>query len=132
MPYLQFRAASLGVEQPLFCHCASGEEPYFLVSAESPDGISPVPAFSVDEDMLETYFLSFLERRFEPERNARKAWEPKGFDVCGCNEYGTIAVRVVLSDMCVPFLLCGRGKIRPFGAASLRRNEGGDLFTGRA
>ena len=55
LPYLRFREASLGVEQPLFCHGGSGEEPCFLVCAEGPDGRSPVPAFSMDEDVLEMY-----------------------------------------------------------------------------
>ena len=99
LPYLKFRAASLMVEQPLLCHGGSGEEPYFLVYAEGPSGLSQPPSFSMDEEVLEDYLLPFLERRFEPELNAREAWEPKGFDGYGCNHYGKGAVREMLSDV---------------------------------
>ena len=119
LPYLRFREASLGVEQPLFCHGGSGEEPCFLVCAEGPDGRSPVPAFSMDEDVLEMYLLPFLERRFESARNAREAWEPKGFDVYGCNDYSTSAVRAMLSDMRVAVFALREGKDTPLRSCLL-------------
>ena len=101
LPYLKFFSASLGMDQPLLCHGGSGEEPCFLLCAEAPtgSGMSSIPDISMNEDVLETYLLPFLERRFEPELNVCEAWEPEGFDFYGSNYYAKETVRDMLSDI---------------------------------
>ena len=100
LPYRHVLSASLGVDQPLLCHGWCGEDDGFLICGEDPEdaGVSRNAAFSMDENVLEAYFLPFWERRFEPERNAREGWEAKGFDFYGRNDYGRSAVQAMLSD----------------------------------
>ena len=132
LPYRHVLSASLGVDQPLLCHGWCGEDDGFLICGEDPEdaGVSRNAAFSMDENVLEAYFLPFLERRFEPERNAREGWEAKGFDFYGRNDYGRSAVQAMLSDIRTAISALRAGQQIPLRKRLLEQARRGELPPG--